>query len=335
MLKFIQIDPGFIFSGETIMTLKRVISHRLLLIGLALLSVLTVSDIVSHLVEPCNGRLYPISSYTGKTIFEIFIITGQFLLFMGAWSLLIRRQTDERAISTLNEELKHKAKELEESNHDLEAFSYSVSHDLRSHLARINGFSQLILEDHITQLPEVCREYFDRVVTAGQEMDEVLEALLSLSRLGRTHLEMSTVNLSELVQVIMAEKLMAEKERPIDFTIEPGLTAFCDGRLMRIALENLISNALKFTRKRERAQIEFGMQNNADEPIWFLRDNGAGFSPEDVERIFQPFQRVHSEAEFPGNGIGLATVHRIVKLHGGRIWAEGEVDKGACFYFTL
>jgi signal transduction histidine kinase len=166
-------------------------------------------------------------------------------------------------------------------------------------------------------------------------MDEVLEGLLTLSRLGRTSLDVSQVDLSDLVRVIMAEKLMAENERPVDFIIEPGQVASCDGRLMRIALENLVSNALKFTRKRDRARIEFGVRNSDEKPVWFLSDNGVGFPPEDAERIFQPFQRVHSEAEFPGNGIGLATVHRIIKLHGGKIRAEGDVDKGACFYFSL
>lgn len=318
------------------MPLNSATSRRLLVIGLILFTLLTIFDAAIDVFEFTHDQVSPPDSNSGLKTFGLLINSSQLLFISIAWWLVFRRKKLESAtIISLNEELERKASELEDSNRDLEAFCYSVSHDLRSHLARINGFAQLILEAHFSELSGVCQDYFNRVVSAGRQMDEVLEGLLTLSRLGRTPLEKTSVDLSDMVKVIMAEKLMAERERPVDYTIEPGLTASCDRRLMRIALENMLSNALKFTRQRDRARIEFGVLIREKKPVWFLRDNGAGFPLDAAERIFQPFQRVHNEAEFPGNGIGLATVFRIIKLHGGRIWAEGEVDRGACFYFTL
>jgi PAS domain S-box-containing protein len=225
--------------------------------------------------------------------------------------------------------------ELEAANKELEAFSYSVSHDLRSPLRTIDGFSQALLEDYADQLPAEGQNYLKRVRAATQRMGQLIDDLLNLSKVTRAAMKLVPVDLSGLVQGIVAELQRIQPERRVNFKITPNLKARGDPNLMQAVLENLLNNAWKFTAKREQAQIEFGSKSENNETIYFIRDNGAGFDMTYVDKLFGAFQRLHAMTEFSGTGIGLATVQRIINRHGGRIWAEGAVDRGATFFFTL
>jgi PAS domain S-box-containing protein len=218
---------------------------------------------------------------------------------------------------------------------ELEAFAYSVSHDLRAPLRSIDGFSQALLEDYAARLDQTGQHYLDRVRANAQRMAQLIDDLLELSRVSRSELERAPVDLTTLAHEIMAELQRAHPDRRVDFAVAPGLSVSGDGRLLRIALQNLLGNAFKFTSKRDAARIEVGRTNENGHSAFYVRDNGAGFDMHYADKLFGAFQRLHTPAEFEGNGIGLATVQRIVRRHGGRVWAEGEVDRGATFYFTL
>jgi light-regulated signal transduction histidine kinase (bacteriophytochrome) len=227
------------------------------------------------------------------------------------------------------------ARALSASNRELEAFSYSVSHDLRAPLRAIDGFSQALLEDYPERLDEQGRHYLDRVREASQRMGELIGDLLQLSRVSREPMRWEPVDLSAMAREIIAEQRVPEPERQVEVTIADGLVANGHPVLLHSLLLNLLGNAWKFTRRRADAQIEFGTTEHEGELAFFVRDNGAGFDMTYAEKLFTPFQRLHSQDEFPGNGIGLATVQRVVNRHGGQAWAEGVVDQGATFYFTL
>ena len=225
--------------------------------------------------------------------------------------------------------------EQEAANKELEAFSYSVSHDLRSPLRSIDGFSQALLEDYADQLPAEGQSHLKRVRAATQRMAELIDDLLNLSKVTRASMKLVPVDLSQLAQRIVAELQRSQPERRVNFNIAPKLKARGDPGLLQAVLENLLNNAWKFTSKREQAEIEFGSRHENDETIYFIRDNGAGFDMAYAGKLFGAFQRLHAMTEYSGTGIGLATVQRIIHRHGGRIWAEGVVDQGATFFFTL
>lgn len=248
---------------------------------------------------------------------------------------ITERKRAEADIQELNHDLKQHAAQLEAANKELEAFSYSVSHDLRAPLRGIDGFSQILIEDFSDQIPAEGRAYLERVRAAAQRMGGLIDDLLNLARVTRSPLQPKLVNLSEMVESIADSLKEEDLTRNITLSIMPDLRVNADPSLMRIALENLLSNAWKFTAKQKQAVIEFGQQNKSKERTFFIRDNGAGFDMAYVNKLFGVFQRLHSISEFPGTGVGLATVHRIIKIHGGRIWAEGVEGKGATFYFTL
>jgi light-regulated signal transduction histidine kinase (bacteriophytochrome) len=224
--------------------------------------------------------------------------------------------------------------ELVAVNQELEAFAYSVSHDLRAPLRSIDGFSLALLEEYGPQLTGNGQDYLQRVRAAAQRMGSLIDALLSLSRAGRAELRRTNVDLTALADAVASE-LAAQNGRPVAFVRPEGLTARGDPRLLRVLLENLLGNAWKFTSRREAARVELGRMPAGEPPAFFVRDNGAGFDMAFSQRLFGAFQRLHDQAEYPGTGMGLATVQRIVTRHGGRVWAEGEVDAGATFYFTL
>ena len=246
------------------------------------------------------------------------------------------RMQSEHEIQELNAALNRRATELEVANRELESFSYSVSHDLRSPLRTIDGFSQAILEDYEDQLPGETSAFLGKVRAAAQRMAKLIDDLLELSRISRIPVEGKSVDVSALATGVADELRQAEPERVVEFTIEPGLRAQADERLLRIALQNLMNNAWKFTSKVAQAKIEIGrvVDNNGNQ-AFFVRDNGAGFDMSYASQLFGAFQRLHAVTEFPGTGIGLATVQRIIHKHGGRIWAESIVNQGATFYFTL
>jgi len=225
--------------------------------------------------------------------------------------------------------------DLERKNKELEAFSYSVSHDLRSPLRAIDGFTQALQEDFAHLLPEDGKKYLQRVCAATQRMGELIDDLLSLSRVTRQELRYEQVNLSALANSVAENLQRNAPERDAHFVIAEKLTATGDAQLLRIVLENLLGNAWKYSGNRAGAMIEFGACEHGGARAFFIRDNGAGFDMTYVNKLFGAFQRLHSANEFPGTGIGLATVYRIIDRHGGKVWAEGAVGKGASFYFTL
>ena len=232
-------------------------------------------------------------------------------------------------------ELARRAAELESSNAELERFAHAVAHDLRAPLRTISSFSQLLLEDHAGGLNEEGKDYLTRVGNAGRHMARVIDGLLDLSRIARAEMRHEEVDLSSLAEGIVAELRRRHPERRVEFAIRGGLVAEGDRRLLRLALENLLGNAFKFTARKSRARIEFGATDHGGAPTYYVRDNGAGFDMAYAGKLFGPFQRLHGQEEFDGVGIGLAAVARVVRRHGGRIWAEGEVGRGATFYFTL
>jgi DNA-binding response OmpR family regulator len=243
--------------------------------------------------------------------------------------------TEARAARELAEARAKLVSKLEKKNKELEAFSYSVSHDLRTPLRTIDGFSKMLLEDYGDELQGQAKEYLNNVCASAQRMNELIDGMLDLSRVGRVEMTRTSVDLSELARAIVAELRKNEPGRNVDCEIEDGLVVEADGRLMRIALDNLIGNAWKFTAKVAAARITFVTERHDGEPVYVVRDNGSGFNMKYAGKLFNPFQRLHSEAEFSGTGIGLATVHRVVDRHGGRIWAEGKEGVGAAMHFTL
>ncbi|MCL4464494.1 MAG: ATP-binding protein [Chloroflexi bacterium] len=248
---------------------------------------------------------------------------------------ITERKQAEAERERLLGEVQRRAVELDVANKEIEAFSYSVSHDLRAPLRGIDGFSQALLEDHADKLDEVGRGYLQLVRSESQRMAQLIDALLALSRITRAGLHWARVDLSALAREVAADLQKAEPERLVEFTITPGLVANGDGRLLQVVLENLIGNAWKFTGKQASARVEFGEVRAQGMPAYFVRDNGAGFDMAYAGKLFGAFQRLHSQSEFAGTGIGLASVQRIIHRHGGRIWAEGQAGMGATFYFTL
>jgi len=235
----------------------------------------------------------------------------------------------------LEELVEQRTSELVAVNKELESFSYSVSHDLRAPLRGIDGYSHALLEDYPDKLDEQGKDYLHRVRAATQRMGELIDDMLNLSRVTRSEMRREIVNLSALARTITAELQKTQPERHVEFVIAEGLTVNGDTALLRVALENLLGNAWKFTGKQPRAKIEFGVTQHEGKPAYYARDDGVGFDMTYVDKLFAPFQRLHSTEEFPGTGIGLATVQRIILRHGGKVWAEGAVGKGATLYFTL
>jgi light-regulated signal transduction histidine kinase (bacteriophytochrome) len=231
--------------------------------------------------------------------------------------------------------LERLAAQLEQTNRELESFSYSVSHDLRAPLRRITGFNQLLLEDCKDQLDVRGQDYLARITDSTERMGLLIDDLLELSRAARGPLNLGRVDLSELARAAVEDLRRGDQERSVEIAIEEGLMAQGDARLLRIVLDNLLGNAWKYTRKTERPRVTFGAKTLQREICYFVGDNGVGFDPAYADRLFAPFQRLHSEQEFAGTGIGLATVQRIVHRHGGKVWAEAKEGEGATFYFYL
>jgi light-regulated signal transduction histidine kinase (bacteriophytochrome) len=253
---------------------------------------------------------------------------------------LLRRQAQllaqsEQAARELAETRAELVRDLEHKNRELESFSYAVSHDLRAPLRRIDSFSRAVLESQGDKLDDAGRKFLSRVREASQHMSQLIDDVLYLSRVTRAELRDQEVNLSDVVRLILDQLQDGEPDRVVERKIRPAVVVSGDGQLLRIAMKNLRENAWKFTSKQPRAKIEFGVSHGPTEPSYYVRDNGAGFDMTYADRLFGPFQRLHPQDEFPGSGIGLATVQRIIHRHGGRVWAEGLIGQGATFHFTL
>ncbi|HSN17999.1 MAG TPA: ATP-binding protein [Gammaproteobacteria bacterium] len=292
-------------------------------------------DIELRLWQAASGQyrivsLRPVAVHDGA---------GEFREWIGTVSDIDDRRRAEEEIYRLNQELEERVRDrtrkLEEINGELEAFSYSVSHDLRAPLRAMDGFSQRLLQDYGPQLDSQAKGYLDRIRNGASRMGQLIEDLLSLSRITRLQLNRVDVDVSALAQQVLHELQQRDPERKVDTSVWDGVRVDADVRLVRVALENLLGNAWKFSSKTEHPRVEFGMMQEGERKVMFVRDNGAGFDMAYADKLFGPFQRLHGMHEFPGTGIGLATVHRIVTRHGGDIWCQAKPGGGATFFFTL
>jgi len=263
------------------------------------------SGAVDYLFKPVNPRIL-------RSKVQVFLD-----LCLGRWQLASEIQAHKKTMG------------------ELEAFNYSVSHDLRAPLRPLDGFSQALLEEYGDKLDDQAKDYLTRIRAAAQRMGQLIDDLLGLSQVRRARIARERVDLAALAEAIVGELRRNEPSRDVRFVAETDLEVSGDPRLLRIALENLLRNAWKFTHKKPGAVIELGKRTEPGRTVYLVRDNGAGFDPEYAERLFQPFRRLHSDAEFEGTGIGLAIVARIIEGHGGTIWAEASPDQGATFFFTL
>jgi len=292
----------------------------------------------------CDNE-YRLVAKTGETkwVWEraegVYAPDGVLIGIEGFITDITERKRAEQEIKALNEALEarvaRRTAQLAGSNQELESFSYSVSHDLRAPLRVIDGFSKALLDDYRDRLDETAMDHLRRIRAAAERMGRLIDDLLELARVSRTSMRHEPVDLSALAQAVASALRATEPERAVEVVIESGMTARGDHRLLRIALENLLGNAWKFTGRTERPRIEFGVRRDDDEAVYWVRDNGAGFDMAYADRLFGTFQRLHTAAEFPGTGVGLAIVRRVVQRHGGRVWAEGAPGKGAALYFTL
>jgi PAS domain S-box-containing protein len=277
-----------------------------------------------------DGREFPIEVSTNPLAAE------KGLVVTSAIRDITERKQVEQRISKLNQELEHHAMELENAYKELESFSYSVSHDLRSPLQNIDNFSRVLMEDYANQLDAEGLDCVQRLRGSCQHMEDIIDALLTLSNMMRKELLVDHLDLTALANAVTVDLKQKNPDRLVDWVIAEGLTAEGDAQLLRVVLENLFGNAWKFTANRPRARIEFGAlpQSNGAR-TYFVRDDGAGFDMARASNLFKPFKRLHDQSEFRGTGIGLATVQRVIHRHRGKIWAEGVVNHGATFCFTL
>jgi PAS domain S-box-containing protein len=277
-----------------------------------------------------DGREFPIDICLKPLEIE------QGILVTSAIRDISQRKRTEQEVTRLNQQLEQRAAELEAANKELEAFSYSVSHDLRSPLQNIDGFSRVLLEDYANALDTEGQDHLKHVRSSCQQMEEIINALLALSKMMRSEMFRQRVDLSALACQIADELKVKAPGRAVDFVIANDLIADADPQLLRVVLENLLSNAWKFSSKQARARIEVGslLQSNGEQ-VFYVRDDGAGFAMEHASQLFTPFKRLHKASDFQGTGIGLATVQRVIARHGGKIWASAAIDHGATFCFTL
>lgn len=298
------------------------------------------NDLVAH------ARKQLIATFVIAAILDLLLLVAAFELLVRATRARMELASRSEEVFALNRELSEanatlearvaeRTRELQASNQELEAFSYSVSHDLRAPLRTIDGFSLALKEDFADCLNEEGQDYINRVRGGVQRMGQLIDALLQLSRVTRADVQREKVDLSQLAILVFNELKLSDPGRDVEFTVQPDVMVTGDGRLLRIALENLLGNAWKFTSKTEHPRIEFGSGERDGQVIYFIRDNGAGFDMQYVDRLFTAFQRLHGDRDFKGSGIGLATVSRIIRRHHGTIHAESQPGQGAMFYFTL
>lgn len=253
-------------------------------------------------------------------------------LFLSAYEVACQRNSELQAAQ---KELRQLSAKLAAANKELETFNYSIAHDLRNPLTKISGYTQVVLELSGDRIDEQCKDYLKEVFEATVDMSDLISVLLDFSKMPHAEINREIVNISNLANLIAVELKMTNPDRKVVFKISEGITVNGDKHLMLLLMQNLLSNAWKYTALKKEALIEFGMTTVAGKTTYYVRDNGTGFDMNDAHKLFIPFKRLHNTSEFKGHGIGLSTVQRIIKCHKGRIWAEGAVGKGATFYFTL
>jgi signal transduction histidine kinase len=321
---------AILLAGILIMFRKRThFDKNILKLLIASIAVTIFSELAFTMYEDMYGLMNQVGHYLK--------IISFYLIYKAIIESGLKRPN-----TVLFRKLKNNEKELERKNYrlalvnkELESFSYSVSHDLHAPLRSIDGFSQALLEDFGSKLNKEGKDFLNRIRASTKKMSKLIDDMLILSRITRKKINYMEVNLSRMANVIVRNLNIIKDKRKVKFRIAPDLTARVDSGLMRIVLENLLGNAYKFTKKSANANIEFGVTSMNGEEAYFISDNGAGFDMKYADKLFAPFQRLHSEYEYNGTGIGLAIVQRVIHLHSGRVWAEGEVGKGATFYFTL
>jgi signal transduction histidine kinase len=312
--------------------LRRVIVVDLILLLIGMTGAFALSRSITR---PLRSLTRAASAISDGDYTRLVNVTGRDELsaLAGAFNTMVARVG--KAQRELEQNVQERTAQLEAANKELEAFSYSVSHDLRAPLRGIDGFSKALLEDYGDNLDETGQQFLNRVRLAAQHMAELIDDLLALSQVTRGELSREQVNLSSLARSVAAKLKQGEPGREVEFDVTDDLLVEGDPRLLLIVIENLLGNAWKFTSKHSHARIEFGIASENGETVYCVRDDGAGFDMTYVDKLFGAFQRVHQATEFQGTGIGLATVGRIIRRHGGRVWAEGEIEKGATFSFTL
>jgi len=325
----------------------RIVRYALLIGGVLILSIgaaLLVSGVLRRSISQPIVELAEVATRVSEgrdySVRPKLSGEGEIAVLVSAFGeMLTQIQARDRSLQEshdlLEQRVQTRTSELHALNKELEAFCYSVSHDLRSPLRSIDGFSLALLEDHGDVLPQEGREHLQRIRAATQRMGMLIDDLLNLSRITRTSLHTETVDMSGLARAAAAELAAVQPDRHVDVSIQDGMTASGDARLVRLVYDNLIGNAWKFTSRQPAARIEVGTANRDGIAAFFVRDNGAGFDPAYADRLFGVFQRLHAMTDFPGTGVGLAIVDRIIHRHGGRVWADGAVGRGATFYFTL
>ena len=303
--------------------------------GLSKLSFAQPTITEEYMIEGAEGHIRW-EQWTDRSLYNK---QGEFIEYQSVGQDITERKVAEIEIYRLNEQLEQRVIErtaqLEAANRELEAFAYSVSHDLRAPLRSIEGFTSALVEDYGNKFDKQVQDYLLRVHTASQRMNQLISDLLKLSRTTRGEMHFSRVNLSEIAFQVMDELQSQTHDRTVEIVITPEIYTFGDVRLLQVLLANLLGNAWKFTQKKDSARIEFGQMSMDGQDVFYVRDDGAGFDMTYSDRLFGVFQRLHTENEFEGTGIGLATVQRIIHRHRGRVWAEGRVDQGATFYFTI
>jgi len=286
--------------------------------------------IMEYQVEVVEGRRYFETSLVPE-----FDEKGEVISVLGITRDVTHFKEHEQKIIALNKQLDQKYRDLNLVNKELKSFTYSVSHDLRAPLRSIKGFTEALKEDFSEDWPDEAKDYLRRILRASNRMTHLIDSLLELSRLSRKKLETELIDLGQIARKFSSELQTSHPERNVEFVIGDGLEVWGDPQLMNAALRNLIWNAWKFTKPCSKPRIELGVSNQKREKIYFVRDNGVGFDMSYSHKLFIPFQRLHSSSDFPGAGIGLSSVQRIIHRHNGRIWAEAEEGKGATFYFTV
>jgi signal transduction histidine kinase len=340
---------GFVFIQSDLQTLRARLTRYVAIAAIMLMISLLAAFVVSRLsrksvAEPIvslaevarhvsRDKDYSLRASQEGASEELSVLVEAFN------EMLVQIQERDRSLHAAHRELEKRVEErtseLAAANRELESFSYSVSHDLRAPLRSIDGFSQALAEDYGDKFDSQGLSYIERVRAATQRMGLLIDDLLNLSRVTRAEIHREAVDLSGIARSVVAELAKNDGQRQVEWIIQDGVNASGDSRLLRVVLDNLLGNAWKYTSKHERARIEFGQTNSNGSSAYFVKDDGAGFDPVYSEKLFGAFQRLHKVTEFSGTGIGLATVHRIIHRHGGRVWAESAVEKGATFYFTL